>query len=275
MISRYDQQELQKVSAVSSLIMGSVAQYLQLFTELTIMILGWLSISLEVLIRKEFGERYLSIIRFFVAISVAGIFKLMVALFGGFSWLTWLFGWLVFIFFIRHRLRIMKRHKHRIIWHSMSFGISRFEWILNLARKFKVPIISQWNDWTLYRWIEPGYGFLLGAFLWPLDEGLAFYILVSTFCLFVKNQMVYYEQYNRFLDILDARIEAQYYQEAENGRPKQKTAGYSIVSFPTEMPLAAPVGQNAPDIAATVSETLGRNNASPLNLSPLKRNSQT
>ena len=51
---------------VASSLMPNTWQPLMAVTQLTMVILSWLSVSLEVFIRRDFGERYLNWLRLFL-----------------------------------------------------------------------------------------------------------------------------------------------------------------------------------------------------------------
>lgn len=255
MASQYDRKDLEAAAVFAPM----VAQYIQLATALTTFILGWISLSLELLVRKDFGERYISSIRFFLAVLFIGAFRMVVSLFFGFGWLFWLFGFTYLIAYIYHRRQITLRNKRGEEWHSMSFGVSRLEGFVEYLRAKEIPIISKWDDWFLYRILEPAFFFIVGGLVWIIDDGLGFYIVVASFALFMKNQMTYSKEYNQYLDIVDARIEAKYQQAALSGQQKQQTGGISVVSMPENLAKILPsTSDHTPDFAATVQETIGK-----------------
>lgn len=254
MTSQYDRRDLEGAAVFAPML----AQYVQLATGITIFVLGWISLSLELLIRKDFGERYISLTRFFLAVMFVGAFRMLVILIFGFGWLAYLFGFAYLIAFIYHRRQITMRNRRGEEWHSMSFGVSRLEGFVDQLRARDIPIVRKWDDWFLYRFLEPAAFFVVGILLWFIDNGLGFYIVVASFALFMKNQMTYSREYNQYLDTVDARIEAKYSEAALNGQQKQRTGGISVVAMPENLAklLPATTGK-APNFAATVQETVG------------------
>lgn len=208
--------------------------------------LGGFSGGLELLVRHEFGERYVSLNRIvfaflsmhafrfvFVFVLMLSNFSLAPSLFGGgsprisFSATTPLFtllSILVLVTGVWHMWRVFYRARKDIPWHSMSFGVSRLRFFARLAGI---------NDWVLYRFVEPFLFIALGFGLYQtLDRLTGAWMMVSGLSLFIKNQMVFAEQRNRYLDTIDAKIESKYMGAAQAGASKKETAGYEVVPAP-------------------------------------------
>lgn len=235
MMNKYDKQEFTN----AAMMMGVFGQYMVLITEMFEIFLGWFSLPLEILLRRDFGERYLSIIRFFIAATFVGLSRSVITLISfatGYNTFAYLVGWVVFGLFIFHRWQIRKRKKSGTPWHSMSFGVSHLDGLVRWVARENIPMLSpmvrNWDDYTLYRWVEPGLCLMVSWFFWYFDPGLSVYLLISTAALFLKNQIDYNQQYNQYLDQIDAQIEAEYMQMAIDGLPKTQTGGFSIVTAP-------------------------------------------
>ncbi len=246
----------QETAYIANAIMPGAMQAVTTISNILLIVFGWLSVSVEVFIRYDFGERYLSVMRLFLAgFMMVTLFVLSSAFsatvtFGRTSGPVNLF----YIFFIAyivlaiiHRLKIWLRYQRRIPWHSFSFGTSRLS-ALNL------PVIGH-DDWTLYRWYEPILCLVLGWILLRIDRNLGNWIIVSSIALFMKNQMVYFHQRSRILDLIDAQIEGTYYNAAAFGESKSNAAGIAVVKaiWPV-LPKKSPF-----DSAKTVSETMAGN----------------
>jgi len=258
--------DLQEVEYLSSLFMPDTIKALHVIQQVTVIVLGWISVTLEVFTRREFGERYLSWTRVFLAWFAMGFFDFAREIPGMVRGLIpfsqpvftahlhpWFWQGFIVLYLI-HRLHIWRRKQQGIQWHSQSFGISWLEF-LPWGLLANIPVIGRYivvNDWTLYRWIEPGLCFLAGLALEPFSWATSEWILLASVALFIKNQMVYFSTLGRFLDVIDARIEAANLTGALSGKSKRDTAGFSVV--------AVPQGENVfnatPDIAATVKATL-------------------
>jgi len=258
--------DLQEVEYLSSLFMPDTIKALHVIQQVTVIVLGWISVTLEVPIRREFGERYLSWTRVFLAWFAMGFFDFAREIPGlvrgmiPFSQRTFVdhlhpWFWQGFIvLYLIHRLRIWHRKRQGIQWHSQSFGISWLEF-LPWELLAHIPLVGRYiviDDWTLYRWIEPGVCFLAGLAIRQFSPATSSWILLASVALFIKNQLVYFATLGRFLDVIDARIEAANLTGALSGRSKRDTAGFSVVAVPQGDGLV----KSTPDIAATIKATL-------------------
>ena len=259
MASQHDKKDLEMATMFAPII----SQYIQIGTAAIIFILGWVSLSLELCIRRDFGERYLSLIRLILAMTFIGTFRLLLILIFGFGIGFTVFGYAYVIMFFYHRWQIRQRNKRGEEWHSMSFGVSRFQPLIDYLRSTEIPLLSKLDDWFLYRFVEPGLFFVIGFITFYIEDGFGAYLIIASLALFIKNQMTYSKEYNQYLDTVDARIEAKYLENALTGTQKQHTAGISIVTMPENLSklLASPsedeIESKVPSFAATVQETLG------------------
>jgi hypothetical protein len=215
--------------------------------QIAMVLLSWLSVTLELFVRFNFGERYLSWLRLFLGLMIMElttlvprmIFAMIPFLGGPTGSFSPLFFRAAICLGIYHQWRIWRRNRQGIAWHSNSFGVSRLSFL---------PV----SDWMLYRFVEPGLCFIAGMLIKSVDPVTGIWVILASVALFVKNQMVFNAQRGRLLDVIDARIESAAMQGALEGRPKQETAGFSVMS----VPVAHFFDETAPDIEATVSATL-------------------
>lgn len=256
MVSQADRPMMSQAQYMASLFLPGAVAHFQFFTDLSIILLGWLSASVEVFVRYDFGERYLSNIRLMLATmmvlfigtggAIIGVIRrsddVNTSGMGG--------GWVFALFFIAylalclyHRWCIRRRNARGIQWHSLSFGTP---WL---------ALIAPWNDWTLYIIVEPLVVTVVGLLLtWAGTSAVGLWWLLGGIALALKNQMVYTQNRDRILDLIDSRIEAGFFQHSLNGAPKQKTAGFSVVPFPPGQ--VKVIEQTVPEIIATVKATL-------------------
>lgn len=237
-----------------------VAQAVTTISNVCVIVLGWWSMILEVFLRYEFGERYLTFVRMFFAGTILFVihkitdywtFSYGGEAFGGtvvnpyaFPHDT-LWSWFVLGFFLltaNHFVQIWLRNKRQESWHSRSFGISRLEGI---------PLPGG-NDWALYRFYEPAFCFIITLIIGRVDNVTSFVVGIGTAALFLKNNLLYYQYRSISLDLLDAKIESEYYNAAAEGKPKEKTAGMSVVRVVMPKMPAAP--NSMEDIEKTVQE---------------------
>lgn len=237
--------------------MPETAQLLSTVFNIIIIVLGWWSILLEVFLRYDFGERYLSWLRLFFAYSLLSWLVFFPAVFNSALAIQGapffkVFSVAFILFSLNHRLRIWLRYQHGIPWHSMSFGTS---WLAAL----NLPVIGK-DDWTLYRWYEPALCLLISFVIGRFDGTTGFVIGAGSLVLLLKNHMIYYQQRGRILDLIDARLESIYYNDAAYGKPKEAVAGISVMKVVWPKLPPAPAGLDA--IAETVNTALGGNTPS-------------
>lgn len=273
--------------------MGTDWTYNQLlpWINLAIIIMGWFAISVEVFLRHTFGERYLNILRVFLAAFAMGlvVFGAQVggalgSLYGerpnalqaagGFlggvvlQFVYW--GFLGFSAY--HLWQTYQRNKRGERWYSHSFGISRLSFLIG-RRVTAGPVDFTINDWTLYRFVEPGLIWacsFIGGFL---SGTLGFFLFLAAVTMFIKNNYLYSQARGRILDMMDAEIERDYLTQAMQGTDKRQTAGFTLVRPPRAMdrnndgipdPLQRPaapaptVPSARPDFSDVLADTIGQ-----------------
>lgn len=253
--------ETQKMDRLSSYLTPGMFDPLKVLLDILIIILGWVTVSVEVFVRHEFGERYLSWLRLYCAYSIIGVtmaipmlISVMVAdgtMIPYFSYVLAFIGLSLY-----HRWRIRQRNLDGIQWHSKSFGMSHLH--SPQAEKITFGLFAL-DDWSTYRFFEPLGCFLVGFVCWYISSILGVWIMVASFALLIKNQIVYYKQRGRFLDILDSQIESQYFRPAAKGETKDTTAGFTVLPV-SKNPIFA---NEILDIGATVEETLSQSADAP------------
>lgn len=247
-----DQEEYARMQYLSGLIAPGMVQQLRVLTDIAVIVGGWASISLEVFLRKDFGERYFTPLRHFLGLFVASSFYIVAGLFylllSRFApppheystrepAVYFLFVLAYFVFGFWHRFDIWYRNNYENQpWYSRSFGISRpFRRFIG----YRFGPLPPLDDWFIYQYIEPGVCFLLGwimALLGYLTGAplytLGLWFIVASFALFAKNQMLYYKERDLFLNMSDSRIMSMNLVASARGAPKEETAGYTVVTLP-------------------------------------------
>jgi len=245
----------------------------------------WLSTTVEVFTRFEFGERYLGWIRLFVAWTIIGTFFYVPLFVGHLSISMALFCMVFVVVSLAHRARIWWRVRTGMRWHSRSIGISIFSPIEEEIRK-NLPTFSKWagfDEMMFFRFAEPAVPIFIGIVMIRVhgflpspqtgylpffasikntvpyilfDPALGTWLAVSGVALLFKNNMLYSELRGRTLDIIDAQIEMAYQAAAIAGKSKYETAGYSLVRMPEghfERPATPPIDPQAA-VAEVISE---------------------
>lgn len=285
-MSNPTREELQKLGYLGSLITPpQVGNVLMVMLNVAAIILSWLSVTLEVFIRRNFGERYLNLLRLFLALQVMATFRFFYnaiqafkgrgnllslfwnpaglnALFYGdtSSRVYFLFWWAYVVVAALHIIAIKRREHQGIEWHSMSFGQSWLEelplwglwnWLVSWL-PWRLGAFLNVDEWVMYCVLEPLLCYLASFSVYRLDSLLGTWLWLAAWALFFKNLLVYYELRGRMLDLMDASIESRFLSAALRGESKGQTAGFSVVTVPVKF---AEVSENI-DLAAVVQETL-------------------
>lgn len=214
-------------------------------------IVSWNSLVTEVFVRKDFGSRYVNLGRILLAlitIQLYGLFELVrqsffQLLIGANTPVYGVSNLVIFAFLgmsAYHLIQIHKRNNQGIAWHSRSFGESRFNFLTRIP-----PIRLPWGirleitEALLYRVIEPAICYALVYALFP-EGGTRSFLLFASLCMAIHANMVFSQQRERTLDIIDARIAANFYSAiGENGRTPytRDTAGFTVIPVPQSLRL--------------------------------------
>lgn len=253
---------------------------IEMMTHVSVIVSSWFSITLEVFLRRDFGENYLSNLRSGIAWCLLGAFTFFYSLFSilvggnalaffaysgslgtlfstgaeGLSYHLFYYAFLSLV--IYHKYAIWQRNRRHIQWHSMCFGVSHLSVIPWQQIVNRIPFVGQYvtiDDWFLYRFMEPALCFLIGRVLHPVNGLLSAWLLIGSVCLFYHNSMVYAQERNKALSLMDAAIESSYLGQALAGQPKEQIAGLAVV----QAPIAGLFDGEALDLAATVQGTMG------------------
>lgn len=233
-------------------------------------VMSWSTITLEVFMRREFGERYLSFGRILLGLCTIRFFLGIANLRTTFSWVPGISPlasqvtinrWFVTCYMLLcliHLLRVWQRNRAGTPWHSHSFGVSWLEFLTTLPSLRIGGIELRITDFMLYRFIEPGLCLLVAWFLVPGPSFTRNWMIWASLAMFVHNNMAYAMRRVRFLDMLDSQIESGYYntvrEETLDQSSKYQTAGHAVMPMPSQ-PLLEKMAQA--DIEATVSATMG------------------
>lgn len=245
---------------IDMLFPGQVAMW-QALVSLVMVFLGWYAVTVEVFFRHKFGERYFNLVKVGIAALIMGV-VIQVAQFlntyGGFIRiaislaLLRVLWWVFLAFALWHYVAIWRRNRRGETWHSMSYGIS------HLAR---LPFFQQFDDWVLYRFIEPGISLALAFVVYYLNGPLGVWLGIAGFALFARNNLAYMQQRDTLLDLIDERIQSQYLAAALSGAGKAQTLGWSVAKVPSALlrevqTVAEAAAADPPDFTAQVAERL-------------------
>ncbi len=248
---------------------GGMFNMIRNLEQITRIIMSWSACTLEVFVRREQGERYLTVGRVILGWMTMQFFLGLANLQHIFSWIpgmpqlaseATINRWYLTCYLVLsavHLLRIWQRNQAAIPWHSRSFGISWLDFLADLPPLRLGRYHLRISEWMLYRFIEPLMCFSAVYFLMP-GSFTRSWLIWASITMLIHNNMTYTARRERFLDMVDSHIESGYYNDLRSDTIGQKS-GTRHVGY-VEMPLPLiPMPQDAGevDIAATVAATMG------------------
>lgn len=251
------------------------------------MILGWLSISLEVFIRTSFGERYINALKLFMSLATAVV---ILTLFGGSltfqspqpSIVPYRYVILVYIALcLWHKYQIYHRKALGDRWHSYSFGISRLEhlyhskpvdefwrrynaFLEDIAQRSQLAVVQHLavdlrydhdSPWFFTRFVEAPLFVALSLIVIRFDTVLGLWINISAFALQAKNNLAYWQEHSKVLDMIDADIESRNFNDAMQGKPITQTEGFRVVPHVGQMPVPSSTDGIEDTVADVIAPT--------------------
>lgn len=248
---------------------GGMFNTLRNLEEITRILMGWSACTLEVFVRREQGERYLTVGRVILGWLTIRFFLSLANLQHTLSWLpgvpsltgeATMSRWYLTCYLLLsavHLFRIWQRNQAGVPWHSRSFGISWLDFLTQLPPLRLGRVHFQVTEWMLYRFIEPALCFTAVYYLMP-DGFTRSWLIWASITMLVHNNMVWNARRARFLDMIDGHIESGYYNNLRSDAMGQTSAmrhvGYVEMPMPS---IPMPKGSGGMDIAATVAETMG------------------
>lgn len=248
---------------------GSMFNMIRNLEQIARILMGWSACTLEVFVRREQGERYLSIGRVILGWMTMQFFLSIANLQHSLSWIPGIGSagaeaavnqWYLTCYLVLsavHLLRIWQRNHAGIPWHSRSFGMSWLDFLTELPPLRLGRYRLRVTEWMLYRFIEPAICFTAVCYLMPVSFTRS-WLLWASLTMLIHNNMIYNARRERFLDMVDSHIESGYYNELRSDAMGQKSAtrhvGYVEMPLP---PMPMPQEVSEVDIAATVAATMG------------------
>lgn len=219
-----------------------------------VILFGFASVTVEMALRKEYGSRYLNLLRIFSAWQLMRTYNFFLNLpeivnfqlvYGEELTIHPFFMYCYVTLAAAHLFRTWIRERSGIVWHSRSNGIS---WLSFL------PI----SDDVLFRYVEPAIVIAGGWFLRSVDGPTGGWLLFAGIAMFVRNMIVAGQQKDMILDVIDAQIEARYINQSQANPPKQQTAGWQVTPVPVG-DLFAGNDNESLDNRKAVQETISTN----------------
>jgi len=251
------------------------------------MILGWLSISLEVFVRTSFGERYINALKLFMSLATAVV---ILTLFGGSltsplpqpSIIPYRYVILLYIgLCLWHKYQIYHRKAEGEKWHSYCFGISRLErfyysepvnrfWrrynelLEEAAQRSQLRVVQQLavdlrydldSPWFFTRFVEAPLFIALSLIVIRFDTVLGLWINIAAFALQAKNNLAYWQEHSKVLDMIDADIESRNFNDAMQGKPVTQTEGFRVVPHVGQVPVPSSISSVEETVADVIAPT--------------------
>ncbi len=250
---------------------ASASNMLLNLAEILRIILSWSTVTLDVFVRREFGERALTLARVTIGLLTIQFFLMLANIQTAFAWVPGvnplasartINQWYLICFVllaILHLVRIWQRNQAGIPYHSRSFGRSWLDFLTMLPPWRIGRFQFQITDWMLYRFIEPGLCLIVAWYLVPGPSFTQNWLIWASLATLIHNNAVYTRLRDRFLDMLDGHIESGYYNqrrsEALDESAAYKAVGYAIMPLPA---VRLPETVQEVDMQATVAATMGR-----------------
>jgi len=211
-------------SELARTFMPDVFKFIDALTVLARWFFDCIAVNVFTLIRFNFGERFMTLVNWFVGASVFSTFTAFAALAGSPKTLFWraIWGPAVLVCFAYHRWVIRKRNRAAVLWHSESAGISHLT---------RIPIVRQFvPDEVIEKWLEPGLILLAAWLISMLDRGFASYLVIVAIALCLRAQIAYNLQRQQSLSDRDRRIESMFFEAVLADKPPDETAGFTIAA---------------------------------------------
>ena len=184
--------------------------------------LGLICLSVEILVRTGFGERYLSLLRICGTLLLCGLFFVAMPDFqGGFPFVSVIFSLCVFVALFRHHRTIRQRKKAGLRWYSIAQGQSVF-------RRFVPASVS---DNIFYIVIEPLCVIAAGCLIALVGTSVGLWFCLAGWVMFLKAAIAAAAFRKRILDHIDRQIEAEWFTSALDGTAPKEAEGYFIAGM--------------------------------------------
>lgn len=220
-------------------------QYLKVLGVFFYWIAGWFAISINVFLRRDFGERYLSWINLYCGYTVMatvvfwgdgmlGLFGIGTSGSGGTVLLTMYLGFVFLSFY--HRFVIYLRNRKGGLWYSYSDGAP---WPVLFAPLAKMASILRFvipppfrpeglSNEAYDKYIEPLMVLLVGLFF--LSGAAKIWCIAAAISLAFRAMMSYHAQRELMLDHIDSMLAGQNMNAAikdQQERPRE-TEGFTV-----------------------------------------------
>ena len=245
--------------------------------DVILVLVGWMSRTISVFTRREFGEEDLNIGHTLISLLTIRFFLFFANIQTSMSFIPGIqplaedrsinrtFVTCFIVVSAIHILRIAWRNNQGIPWHSHNFGVSWIAWLRDLPPVTLWGIRIQITDGLLYRVIEPVLCYVVIGLLLP-DSFTRSYLLWASVALMIRNNLVFNAQRKIHLAAINGEIESSVRKQLRDeafgtGNPSvTQTMGFPVMPIP---PMMETLGIRPGDIEATVAETMGQSKRQP------------
>lgn len=185
----------------------------------------------EIILRYEFGERYLNgWMVFFSSMVISFIATLFDSLFGQIIANALVGYWVL------HKLRIRKRNKQGTRWHSLCNGLSRVQQLFPSIPSSRVDLVIEPLILALVGLVliiltydNEAYETIWGSGVRSTYDGFGLFMIFSGFCLHLHQSANYKRHRNLLLDQIDSQIVSEHFADALKGEANaQQTDGFVV-----------------------------------------------
>lgn len=225
------------------------------YYSLTDFVVSGIATSFEVLVRRDFGQRYFTFPKFVIGLIVLLIFTFIssapidfAVIYRGvglsnlkfkelpnFSMYFFTSISLIYFFLGLTELRQhFTKERENESWHSYFTGFSRFSFIenitefMNLKQIFGQHIIA---NHIVQIYLEPLFFLSLGLVFFIFFPIFGFWCILGSMALFLHGQILFSRLKTEMLDQQDSRIESKFMQQALSGKNPSSTAGLSPLAL--------------------------------------------
>ena len=215
------------------------------------MIVGWLAMPWDVLLRHSYGPAYFTLLRLLGFLFVLWLYIRITGFRATFDFLIGygtigdgssspllpILGLLVTIGAALHLRKMSRSAQTGAMIYPDSIGIS----CLYLGRDryrfdYKLPDCVKLSHWRVYRFVDPILACVIATTFWLFDGEFGNFLLLSAFSLFVRNQMVFGSEQEAFFGWQRRRIRHGAFeiqlQGADQGRELHEYNGYVPLWIP-------------------------------------------
>jgi len=225
------------------------------YYSLTDFVVSGVATSFEVLVRRDFGQRYFTFPKFVIGLIILLVFTLISSAPLDFSFIyrsvglknlfyvelpnfsVYFFASISLTYFFLGLTELRQhftKEREGELWHSYFTGFSRFRFIedisefMNLKQVFGQHIIA---NHVVQIYLEPLFFLSLGLVFIIFFPIFGLWCMLGSMALFLHGQILFARLKNEMLDQQDSRIESKFMRASLSGNNPNSTAGLSPLAL--------------------------------------------